>query len=167
MSHILLRHSSSLFSLLVWGIVWNSIEGRRRRSSLLLLHSENRRRWLGDGGGRCRQRGDSGTCRPRKVPAALWWHSCEAVCSLAGTSYPGHIIKHLHSHKNPLLAILLKTYKMSDSLTFASSLEGVPKKEDGNRRDSSCRGEEKSPEPFCIEVLHWQRELNQRRNASW
>ena len=64
-----------------------------------------------------------GTCRPRKVPAALWWHFCEAVCSLAGSPYPAQIIKHLHSHKILLLLILWKMYKISDSLTFASPQE--------------------------------------------
>lgn len=76
---------------------------------------------------------EDGTCGLRKVPAGLWWNVCEDVCSLAGSPYPTHIIKHSHSLKNLLLLILWKR-KIPDSVTLASVFRGAL------RRDQKEKG---------------------------
>lgn len=86
--------------------------GNSKREASLSLLSPSFESWGNEGSAAGDTDLEDGTCRPRKVPAALWWHFCEAVCSLAGSPYPAHIIKRLHSHKNLLLLILWKTYKI-------------------------------------------------------
>lgn len=93
---------------------------------------------------------EDSTCRPRKVPAALWWHFCETVCSLASSPYPAHIIKHLQSHKNLLLLIVWKMYNTSDNVA------------------SACPPAEMflliwhGERPSVLNHLCWQSKLNQR-----